>query len=88
MPYAWDEAKRRSNIEKHGIDFRAIAAFEWGSSLSEESIRLGERRIFTLGYIGARLHAVTHVKRGGNIRIISLRKAHRTEERRYAAAQA
>ena len=87
MPYEWDDAKRQTNIEKHGLDFQAVDVFEWGSSLSEVSVQHGERRIFTLGYIGARLHAVTHVKRGDNIRIISLRKAHRTEERRYAAAQ-
>ena len=88
MPYEWDETKRRTNLEKHGVDFALIESFEWESSLSEESVRQGERRIFTLGYLGARLHAVTHVKRGDNIRIVSMRKAHYTEERRYAAAQA
>lgn len=29
MPYEWDEAKRRGNIGKHGIDFTAIRRFRW-----------------------------------------------------------
>ena len=29
LMYEWDEAKRRSNISKHGVDFTAMNAFEW-----------------------------------------------------------
>ncbi len=86
MPYEWDEAKRQINIEKHGIDFEQVEAFEWETAFREPSIREGEARTFALGYIGDRLHALAYVDRGDNIRIISLRKAHPKERDRYAAS--
>ena len=48
----------------------------------ERSMRHGEERVFALGYIGNRLHAVAYVARGENARIISLRKANPRD--RYA----
>jgi uncharacterized DUF497 family protein len=39
-----------------------------------------------LGFIGVRLHAMVFTRRASNIRIISLRKAHRLEVRRYVDA--
>ena len=48
-------------------------------------MRHGEERVFALGYIGSRLHAIAYVDRGENVRIISMRKAHPKEEDRYAA---
>ena len=86
MPYEWDEAKRRTNLEKHGIDFEQVEAFQWETALLERSTREGEPRILALGYIGNRLHALVYVERGANIRVISLRKAHPKEEDRYAAS--
>ena len=29
MEYEWDEAKRRGNLAKHGIDFATAAEFDW-----------------------------------------------------------
>ena len=85
MPYEWDEAKRRGNIVKHGIDFESVHLFDWTTASYERSVRHGEERIFALGYIGSRLHAIAYVARGENARIISVRKAKRKEENRYAA---
>ena len=48
-------------------------------------MRHGEERVLALGYIGDRLHAVVYIGRGANARIISMRKAKRKEENRYAA---
>ncbi len=86
MPYEWDEAKRQVNLEIRGIDFEEIERFQWGTSLEEEQIRYGERRTLALGYIGDRLYAVVYTTRGGNTRIISMRKANPREMRRYAQA--
>ena len=86
MPYEWDEAKRRTNLEKHGIDFEQVEAFQWETALLEPSTREGEPRILVLGYIGNRLHALVYVERGPNTRVISLRKAHPKEEDHYAAS--
>ena len=64
MPYEWDEAKRRGNIAKHGIDFESVHRFDWTTARYEHSVRQGEERVFALGYIGDRLHAVAYVNRG------------------------
>ena len=86
MPYEWDEAKRQINLEIRGIDFEEIERFQWETSLKEEQIRYGERRTLALGYIDNRLHVVVYTARGGNTRIISMRKASPREMRRYAQA--
>ncbi|MXY42798.1 MAG: BrnT family toxin [Dehalococcoidia bacterium] len=84
MQYEWDETKRQSNLGKHRIDFTAIHSFEWDTARIELSYRGGENRYTAIGYIGDRLHYVVYTKREDNRRIISLRKANRREERRYA----
>ncbi len=33
MEYEWDEAKRRSNWDKHRVDFSAMEGFEWDSAV-------------------------------------------------------
>jgi hypothetical protein len=45
-----------------------------------------EFREIAYGFIGDRLHAFTFTRRGGNIRIISLRKATKREVRAYVEA--
>ena len=85
MPYEWDEAKRRGNIAKHGIDFESVDLFDWTTVRYERSMRHGEERVLALGYIGDRLHAVVYINRGENARIISMRKAKRKEMNRYDA---
>ena len=86
MSYEWDEAKRRGNIAKHGIDFSAIDRFQWSAALIEPDDRHSEPRFRALGYIERRLHTVVYTERGGNTRIISIRKSNLKEEDRYAAS--
>ena len=83
MRYERDE--RRGNIAKHGIDFESVRRFDWATARYEQRPRHGEERVFALGYIGNRLHAIAYVERGEVTRIISMRKAKRKEENRYAA---
>ena len=87
MPYEWDEAKRRGNIEKHGEDFTLIDAFDWETATSEADPRQDEPRILATGFVGSRLHVIVYTWRGENIRVISLRKANDREARRYAETQ-
>ncbi len=82
--YEWDETKRRANRAKHRLDFTAIEGFDWDTAVIEPSYRNDELRFTAIGYIGDRLHYVVFTERGSNIRIISLRKASKQEERRYA----
>jgi len=85
MPYEWDEAKRRGNIAKHGIDFDEIERFQWSGALIEPDDRHSEPRFRAFGYIGLRLHTVVYTERMGNTRIISIRKSNEGEMKRYAA---
>ena len=48
--YEWDEAKRKANHTKHGIDFSAIYEFEWDSALIESSAYPDECRLKAMGY--------------------------------------
>jgi len=86
MPkFEWDEAKRKSNIEKHGIDFvDALVIFD-GYTLTVEDDRhdYGEERFVTFGVLDGRVVAVVHTESEELIRIISIRKATNYEEKEY-----
>ena len=84
--YEWDEAKRKSNLAKHYIDFNVIEDFDWDSAVIEWNFRNFELRFTAIGYIGSRLHFVVYTWRGDNKRIISLRFASNEERDRYAQA--
>jgi uncharacterized DUF497 family protein len=81
--YEWDEAKNRSNVEKHGVGFEAIPRFGWTTAFIRRSDRQGEERWATIGYIDSLLHHVVYTERGDNTRIISLRAASRIEREDY-----
>jgi uncharacterized DUF497 family protein len=51
--FAWDEAKRRANLKKHGIDFVDAEKIFRGITLTAEDTReaYGERRFLTLGLL-------------------------------------
>ena len=86
VEYEWDEAKRRENWEKHGVDFASIVQFSWDTAIVERSDRYGEIRYAGMGYIGGRLHYVVFTDLGEATRIISLRRASTGERKRYDQA--
>lgn len=78
MQIDYDPAKRQINLEKHGVDFLALA------SVLEDLNRLeglderrtsGEERWICLGSNGFRINVVVYTMRGERPRIISARKA-------------
>lgn len=83
--YAWDEAKREANLQKHSVDFRdAWKVFEGNTVTIEDKRRgYGEQRFVTYGFLEGTLVAVVHIERDDVIRIISIRKAARNEEKSY-----
>jgi len=85
MDFEWDEAKRHSNLEKHGIDFRrARQIFDGRPRLDTASPRGDEHRIVTVAISNETFIAVAWTLRSGDrIRIISARRARREEERQY-----
>jgi hypothetical protein len=85
MRFEWDEAKRLSNIEKHGIDFADVPAMFEGDivTIADERFDYGENRYITLGLLKYRVIVVAHTDENDVIRIISARKATKNEEKLY-----
>lgn len=85
MKYEWDEGKRLTNLQKHGIDFIDIISFEWDSAVVAEDSRqeYGEQRYAAYGFIENRLCCLVYTMRKDIIRIISLRKANGKERQQY-----
>lgn len=81
-----DAAKNAKNIRTRGIAFERFADMEFDTAISVEDTRedYGELRLRVLGFIDRRLHAAVVTPRGNKIRVISLRRANRREERAYA----
>jgi len=85
MRYEWDEAKRLSNLKKHGVDFADIEEFDWAGAISWIDCRenYGEERHLALGIFRDRIHSVAFTERRGVTRIISFRRAEKREVRQY-----
>lgn len=83
--FVWDEAKRRLNLRKPGIDFADAETIFRGVTFTAEDTRedYGEQRFLTLGLLEDQVVSVAHTERGGKIRIISIRKATKHEARFY-----
>ena len=90
MRIVWDEAKNRANRSMHGISFetaRLVFDDPLHVSLSDRSEH-GEERWTTIGMVaGVVILLVVHTygERNGEeiVRIISARKATKSERRRY-----
>lgn len=82
----YDVQKNESNFEKHGVFLSEAVEFEWDTACcwSDTRFDYGEDRRVCIGYIQDRLYVIVYVQRAKNIRIISLRKANKREERIYA----
>ena len=85
MKFEWDELKNKTNIKKHGIDFRDAQDIFHSIRLSFEDKRkeYREKRFITIGLIGKSVCVVVYTIRNGSIRLISARKANERERRRY-----
>ena len=84
--FVWDEAKRRSNLNKHGLDFYdAHLVYDNPDKCTYESSRAGERRWMDLAVavIRGRLLALIYAERGDDVRVISFRPASREEREQY-----
>jgi len=85
MRFEWDETKRRSNIERHGIDFvdaRAVFAGETITFL-DDRYDYGEMRFLTFGLLLGEVVAIVHIETDEVIRVISVRRASKDEEETY-----
>ena len=84
--FKWDEQKAERDQFKHSISFQfATRAFEDKSRIAVIDNRrdYGETRYITLAKIDNRLYVVAFTLRASIIRLISARKAHNKEVKRY-----
>ena len=85
MEFDWDEAKRKANLRNHGIDFVGIEQIFDGETVTilDDRFDYGEQRFVTFGMLEGRVVAVAHTEADERIRIISVRKATKNEEKSY-----
>ncbi len=85
MRIEWDAVKRQTNLRKHGLDFADAEAVFSGHTVTFEDVRrdYGEQRFLSFGLLQSRVVAIAHSERQEVIRIISMRKASKHEERSY-----
>lgn len=86
--FEWDEKKRNSNLEKHGIDFVDAIEIFLSAHVDVVSKHPGELRHEATGEVAGRIVTVVHTRRGDVIRLISARIARRNERERYRALHA
>ena len=87
MDFEWDERKRLTNLDKHGLDFVEVEEMFNGPMLAALDTResYGEDRWTGLGMSRGRVLVVSFTERNlsRKIRIISLRKALKHEQEAY-----
>lgn len=85
--YEWDDNKNQKNIEKHGIGFEnAIEVFSDSNAIVQFNRDIdGEIRDQIIGKINGEIVIlfVVFTKRGSKIRLISARRANKSERAIY-----
>lgn len=82
--FEFDENKSQSNLVKHGIDFiRAQELWDDPNLVTVQAKTVDEPRFLVVGKIGERFWSAVITIRNRNIRIISVRRARKSEVRLY-----
>ena len=86
MEFEWSEDKAADNIKKHKVAFDEAArsftdmhAFQY----VERSMDYEEERFVSIGMSNGILYFVVYTERGDTVRLISVRRATRAEQRVY-----
>jgi hypothetical protein len=88
LTFEWDEEKDLSNQRKHGVSFdeaKKVFGDPRSITIADEQHSDDEDRYIDISSRG-RLIVVSHTEREPNIRIISCRKATRSERKTYEQA--
>ena len=86
MRYSYDPEKKTANLKKHGFNFdNAKQVIESAQTVTFEDRRFdyGETRYLTLGLLQDIVVIITTVETNKTIRIISMRKADKHEQKIY-----
>jgi uncharacterized protein len=84
MKFEWDERKRAQIIEDRALDLAsAYQFFDGRSAIHQPTPRNAEERWKTTVRIESAFFTVVWTWRGANIRVITMRRAHEQEVRKY-----
>jgi uncharacterized DUF497 family protein len=83
MRYQWDERKRLSNLEKHGLDFFDVGTVFESPHVEVPSSHGIEKRFLVIGTFEERFVTVVYTMRDDAIRVISFRRARHEERDTY-----
>ena len=86
MRYSYDPAKKAANLKKHGLDFddaRHVIESAQTVTLEDQRFDYGEARYLTLGLLHDAVIIISTTETDKSIRIISMRKADKHEQKIY-----
>ena len=85
MQFSYDEAKNKSNMQKHGVLLSEAKLLEWDLLISTHDARRDYGEVRTIGFapIARRVFCIVFTERDKTIHVISLRKANEREVRNY-----
>ena len=86
MDFEWDPAKARSNLAKHGVSFSDVetAFYDQHAISMPDSGASAEERFILVGMDAlGKVVVVVYTYRGNSIRLISARKATKSERKSY-----
>ncbi len=83
MRYEWDERKRLSNLEKHGLDFFDVGIVFESTHVEVPSSHSSEKRRLAIGTLDGRFVTVVYTMRDEATRVISFRRARHEERDTY-----
>ena len=84
--FEWDEAKRLSNLRKHGLDFRdAHLVYDDPDKCTYDASRNDEYRLMdvALAVLKGRLLTLVYMETEDDVRVISFRNASQEERNAY-----
>ncbi|OGS95934.1 MAG: hypothetical protein A2Y51_00630 [Gallionellales bacterium RIFCSPLOWO2_02_60_31] len=85
---SYDETKRQTNLDKHGIDLALCEQIFDAPMLTREDGRMvyGEQRLQSLGWLNGRVVVMVWVDRATGVHFISCREGEKHETQRYFQA--
>jgi len=87
MNFNWDPAKRQTNLKKHGLDFAEAERVFSGETFTfkDDRFAYNEQRFISMGLLRGDVVIIAHTETQDTIRIISMRRAEKHEQKLYFA---
>ena len=86
MEFEWDEEKRQKILRERSLDFAdAFQFFDGRPVIHQPTTRGEEDRWKSIALFDGQFFTVVWMWRGAVIRVISMRRSHEQEERKYRA---